>query len=102
MQPPSKKNKKCPHNLYNRRQFLQGLMLINIRLSRNHMDDNMWMLSSSAAILKISIRMSQVIVIYAVQIIHCRCWRDNIDVCGIFMNIDVVVVARLGSGRRHT
>lgn len=78
------------HNLHNRCQFLKiCLMLIKVGLTGNHMNNYMWMLllSSSAAILKISIRLTQVIVVYAVKIIHCRCRRYYIDICGIFMDI---------------
>lgn len=97
---PKKKN---TNSLYNRGQFLQGLVLIDLLLvlSCDHMNDNVRVLSSSAAILKISIRLTQVIVIYAVQIIHCRCRRDDIDVCGIFINIVVVVVLRSDHSRRR-
>lgn len=50
--------------LHNRRELLERLMLIKVGLAGNHVNDDMRMLfSSSGAEVKVSVRLTQVIVI---------------------------------------
>lgn len=69
---------KSPSNLFRRLnncgQFLKCLMLVQISLisTGNHVNDYMWMFSSNRAILQISIRLAQMIIVYAIQVIHSR------------------------------